>query len=254
MSLQIAVTGAGGRMGRTVIATAIDRDDVEVAAAVNRSSTEPIGDISIDPATELSTRLDDTNPDVLIDFTAPVATLEYVAVCADVGVPVVTGTTGFSDDQATALAEYAATIPILRAANFSPGIVVLRRAVETVTRLLPDYDIELTETHHSGKRDAPSGTAQSLLASITAARDRPTTLTHGREGDRPTDHGEIGVHARRAGDVTGAHDLLFAGSGEVLELRHQVGSRTVFAAGALDAAAWIVDQAPGEYDFEAVFR
>lgn len=254
MTLQLAVTGAGGRMGRTVIETAIDRADTAVTVAVNRSPTASIGDITVDRGADLSARLAETIPDVLIDFTAPTATLEYVAACAEIGVPVVTGTTGFDDEQLAALSEHATTIPLLRAANFSPGIAVLRRAVEMVTRLLPEYDIELTETHHNGKRDAPSGTAKSLLESIAAERDRELSLAHGRMGDHPTDGDEIGVHARRAGDVTGDHKVLFAGNDEVIELGHRVGSRAVFAAGALDAAAWLVDQPAGEYDFEAVVR
>ncbi|WP_280536677.1 4-hydroxy-tetrahydrodipicolinate reductase [Halopenitus sp. POP-27] len=250
-NLRIAVTGAGGRMGTEVIAAAVDRGDLAVALAVNRSETEPVSGVAVDPADEFAERLDAVDPDVVVDFTGPESAAAYAEACADAGVPLVTGTTGFSDAQLAALEDAAASVPVLKAANFSRGIAALRRAVREAAAAVPDYDVEVTETHHNGKRDAPSGTANTLLEDLENVREDLSRngRVHGREGDAPRQPGEIGVHARRAGDVTGEHEVLLAGNHEVLELTHRAGDRGVFAAGALDAAVWLADREAGWYDF-----
>jgi 4-hydroxy-tetrahydrodipicolinate reductase len=124
-------------------------------------------------------------------------------------------------------------------------------AVEEAAGALPEYDVEVTETHHNGKVDAPSGTAGLLLERVEAERGASERV-HGREGDQPRTGGEVGVHARRAGDVTGEHEVLLAGNSEVLELTHRAGDRRVFAAGAVDAAAWLADQPADYYEFSEV--
>jgi 4-hydroxy-tetrahydrodipicolinate reductase len=154
---------------------------------------------------------------------------------------------------------------VLHATNFSRGVEALGAAVEGVVGALPGYDVELTETHHNRKRDAPSGTAGTLLDRIETARENGDgnadasngeagRRTYGREGIQPREAGEIGVHVRRAGDVRGEHEVLLAGNDEVLSFTHRAESRRVFAAGALDAAVWLAGREPGIYDFAEVLR
>lgn len=254
MAVTVAVTGAGGRMGRAVIEAAAERDDVDVVLAVNRHSVDPIAGVDVADAADLPALLADEDPDVLVEFTAPESSVEYVAAAADCGVACVVGTTGFSPSQETALADAADAVPVLRASNFSRGIAALRRAVKAAAAALPAYDVEVTETHHNGKRDAPSGTALTLLDDIEEARPDLTERVHGRSGEAPRSAGEVGVHARRAGDVAGEHEVLLAGDENVLELTHRAGSRRVFAAGALDAAAWLAGRDAGAYDFTEVLE
>jgi 4-hydroxy-tetrahydrodipicolinate reductase len=194
----------------------------------------------------------------------------------------VVGTTGFDEGQVDRLRAAAEEVPVLRAANFSRGVQGLLAAVREAVARLPGYDVEVTETHHNGKRDAPSGTAKTLLSEIEDVREASgdavggasgddareaneseargpswsgsAERVHGREGEAPRSEGEIGVHSRRAGDVTGEHEVLLAGNHETVRLTHTAGSRGVFAAGALDAAGRLADREPGWYEFEAVIE
>lgn len=254
--MRIAVTGATGLMGQAVVAAARDRSWT-VGPAVSRSATTVDGlDVSSDD--ELGQLLGAGDPAVVVDFTVPAATVRYADVCREAGIPLVIGTTGFSETDRSRLQSAASEIPVLKATNFAKGIHVLRRIVREAVQTVPDYDIELTETHHNRKRDAPSGTARSILGDIEetlagGAAD-PREFVYGREGLQPRTSGEIGVHVRRAGDVRGEHEVLLAGDDEVLTLTHRAESRRVFAAGALDAAAWLADREPGWYDFEEVLQ
>ncbi|MDZ7701987.1 MAG: 4-hydroxy-tetrahydrodipicolinate reductase [Halobacteriales archaeon] len=247
--MNVAVTGATGRTGRAVVELAAEREDLTVAFGVAGDPDEArVAGARVYGARELPALLDEQRPNVLVDFTAPEASVAIVGHAADAGIPAVVGTTGFDDDQRDALAAAAETVPVLVASNFSRGIQALEAAVEAAVERLPGYDVELTETHHNGKRDAPSGTANTLLDAIDGARGAADRV-HGRHGDQPRAAGEIGVHARRAGGVRGEHEVLLAGNDEVLTLTHRAESREVFAAGALDAAVWLAGQRPGRYDF-----
>ncbi|WP_144901503.1 4-hydroxy-tetrahydrodipicolinate reductase [Halobellus captivus] len=263
--LTVAITGASGRMGGELLAAAADRDDVGFVLAASRTPEDvPSGDAPNAPDAivaddELGAAIDEHAVDVLVDFTVPEASVEYLRAAADNGVAVVVGTTGYEDAGEDALDAVASDVPFLRASNFSRGVAALRRAVSEAVSALPGYDIEVTETHHNGKRDAPSGTALSILDDIDAARGAggggaasDAERVHGRVGDQPREGDEIGVHARRAGDVTGEHEVLLAGNEEVVELTHRAGSRGIFAAGALDAAAWLSGRDAGRYDFDEV--
>lgn len=250
--MNVGVTGATGRMGQTVLDVLDDRDD-EVAFAVSRSGpTAGSKGQPIEAASRFPDLVGDREVDVVVDFTAPEASVDYASAAANAGVPIVVGTTGFSDEQATALETTGEEIPVLVGANFARGVQALLAAVEEAVATLPEYDVELTETHHDGKRDAPSGTANVILDGIDAARGQESPRVHGRVGEAERADGEIGVHARRAGDVTGEHEVLLAGNRETLTLTHRAGSRAVFAEGALDAAAWLPDQEPGTYRFTDV--
>jgi 4-hydroxy-tetrahydrodipicolinate reductase len=250
--IDVAVTGAGGHMGREVLAAASDRDGVDVVLAANRTAIGPVEGHEVADEADLPRLLEERDPDVLVDFTVPDPSTRYVEACADAGVAAVVGTTGFSDSQLEVIADAAESVPVLRAANFARGVMALRRAIREAIAAVPDYDAELTETHHNRKRDAPSGTALTILDDLDGAHegDGAADRVHGREGEQPREDGEVGVHARRAGDVTGEHELLLAGNHEVLTLTHRAESRGVFAAGALDAADWLVGRPAGEYDFE----
>jgi 4-hydroxy-tetrahydrodipicolinate reductase len=248
--IDVAVTGAGGHMGREVIEAATDRAGTAVVLAVNRTVVDPVAGHEVADEAALPALLEERDPDVLVDFTLPEPSTRYVEACADAGVPAVVGTTGFDEAQLDRLAAAADAVPVLRASNFARGVAALRRAIREAVAAVPDYDAELTETHHNRKRDAPSGTALTILDDVDDARDAASDRVHGREGDQPREDGEVGVHARRAGDVTGEHELLLAGNHEVLTLTHRAESRGVFAEGALDAADWLVGREAGEYDFE----
>ena len=251
---RLAVTGATGRMGREVLSLARDRDDCEVALAVSESIGGEAGEIEGVPVADSETLpqlLVEHDVDALVDFTTPEASVAYVAACADADVAAVVGTTGFSDEGEASLRDASTSIPVLLASNFSRGIAALRRAVREAVAALPEFDVEVTETHHNGKRDAPSGTAKTILDDLDDVRgDHPRV--HGREGDQPRSEGEIGVHARRAGGIRGEHEVLLGGDHEYLSLTHTALDRGVFADGALDAAVWLSDHDSGWYDFGAV--
>ncbi|MFA9414892.1 4-hydroxy-tetrahydrodipicolinate reductase [Natrinema sp. HArc-T2] len=252
MTVRLGVTGATGRMGREVLAAATGREDCEVVFAVNRDPDgETVDGVEIEPASEFDSLVAEREPTAVIDFTGPESAVEYAETCADAGVAFVTGTTGFDDDGLEALEAASEDVPVLHAPNFARGVQALVNVVGEAVQNLPGYDVELVETHHNGKRDAPSGTANRLLEEIEANGDF-TERTHGREGDAPREAGEIGVHALRAGDITGEHEIILAGNHEEVRLTHRAEDRGVFAAGAVDAAVWIAGRKAGSYDFADV--
>ncbi|MFC4551670.1 4-hydroxy-tetrahydrodipicolinate reductase, partial [Halorussus sp. GCM10023401] len=172
MSVDVAVTGATGQMGRAVIDAAHERDDVSVAFAVNRDpdAEESVAGVSVAPTREFDRLVAERDPDVLVDFTGPESAQNYVAVATEAGVASVVGTTGFDERGEAALVELAEYAPVLKASNFARGVQALLGAVESAVADLPGYDVEVTETHHNRKRDAPSGTANTILDTIESAR------------------------------------------------------------------------------------
>jgi 4-hydroxy-tetrahydrodipicolinate reductase len=223
---------------------------VRVAFAVNRGAdpdADAVAGVPVHPASDLSSLLSDHEPDALVDFTGPESALDCASACADADVAFVTGTTGFEDGDFSMLQEVGTSIPVLHAANFARGVQALLRTVREAVATLPGYDVELTETHHNAKRDAPSGTARTILAEVAAQRE--FAEVYGREGVQPREDGEVGVHVRRAGDVRGEHEVMLAGNDEVVTLAHRAESRGVFAAGALDSAVWLAGREAGYYSF-----
>ncbi|TYL40234.1 4-hydroxy-tetrahydrodipicolinate reductase [Natronococcus pandeyae] len=252
MTTRIGVTGATGRMGREVIDAAVDHDECEIVFAVNRNPDDrTVRGVDVESAGAFDSLLTEREPTAVIDFTGPESAVDYVEACADAGVAFVTGTTGFNDDQAAALEAASDETAVLHAPNFARGVQALVNVVGEAVRNLPGYDVELVETHHNGKRDAPSGTANRLLEEIEKNGEF-TERTHGREGDAPREAGEIGVHALRAGNITGEHEIVLAGNDEEVRLTHRAEDRGVFAAGAVDAAVWIAGQKAGNYEFADV--
>jgi 4-hydroxy-tetrahydrodipicolinate reductase len=194
--------------------------------------------------------------DVLIEFTAPAATLAHAAAAAERDLPMVIGTTGLSRAERETVQGHARRIPIVMAPNMSVGVNVLFNVVAEVARVLgEDYDIEVVEAHHRLKKDAPSGTAVRLGEILAGVRGRrlDEVGVYTRQGftgcRRPE---EIGMQTVRAGDIVGDHLVLFGGLGERLELVHRAHSRDTFARGALRAAQWVAEQAPGLYDMQDV--
>ena len=243
---RIVVNGATGRMGQTVIETAASLEDCEAVLGIDVDA-DPVDGVPVVAPEETASALREYEPQVGIDFSVPDASIEFADACAEAGVALVVGTTGFNEDEFAAIRDASEAVPVLKATNFSRGIQALLGAVREAVGALPEADIELVETHHNRKRDAPSGTAKTIVETVQDQRDLEPT--YGREGEAPRGDDEIGVFARRAGGIHGEHELLLAGEHEALSLTHRAESRGVFAAGALDAAAWLADREPGQYEF-----
>lgn len=238
---KIVITGAKGRMGRALVACAPQHRGIQIVGEID------LGD-------DLAEVID--RGDVVVDFSSHSATPQIAALCARHGKALVIGTTGHNDTETFEIKKARAHIPIVWSSNFSTGVNTLfwltRRAAEI---LGPDYDLEIVEMHHRHKRDAPSGTAKTLAEILAQVRSLHLSevARHGRQGitgERKPN--EIGIHSVRGGDVVGDHTVIFATTGERLELTHRASSRETFAHGALRAAEWVVKQPPGLYDMQDV--
>ncbi|MCF3974399.1 4-hydroxy-tetrahydrodipicolinate reductase [Paracoccus salsus] len=260
----IVVTGASGRMGQMLVRLIQDSDQARLVGALERAGHDWVGrdigealggqavgvTVSDDPVTVIA------RAQAVIDFTAPAATVAFAELTAQARAVHVVGTTGLSDDDLASLSAAARHAPIIRAGNMSLGVNLLVGLTRKVAAALgEDWDIEVVEAHHRMKVDAPSGTA--LMLGEAAAEGRCATLadlrTPAREGiTGAREPGSIGFAAIRGGDVVGEHDVIFAGQGERLILRHVATDRAIFARGALRAALWGQDKGPGEYDMADV--
>jgi 4-hydroxy-tetrahydrodipicolinate reductase len=258
--VSIAVFGATGRMGRTILPLIAASDDLTLTGALVSPGSTAIGRdagaITGDAATGVVVTDDPERSlegaEVAIDFTRPADSVAHAEVCARRGCPIVVGTTGHDSAARLALEAVARTLPVVLAPNMSLGVTLLLRLAELAARGLPsEYDAEIFEAHHRDKVDAPSGTALALGAAV--ARARGTSLDEaavyvraGATGPRP--EGAIGFSVLRAGDIVGEHRLVFAGPGERLELQHVAHDRSGFARGALTAARWLAaGHEPGLY-------
>ncbi len=256
----IVVTGASGRMGQMLIRTVLDSDGSRLVGVVERAGHDWIGkDVGeAMGGAPIGVRVDDDPLDsfakaqAVLDFTSPAASLEFAGLCAQTRAVHVVGTTGFSDDEIAAFEPAARHAVIVRAGNMSLGVNLLTELTRKVAAALDeDFDIEIVEAHHRHKVDAPSGTA--LMLGEAAAEGRGVRLQdaadRGRDGlTGARDRGKIGFAALRGGDVVGEHDVIFAGLGERIILRHVATDRAIFARGALKAALWGQGQKPGQYD------
>ena len=265
MTVQVALAGVSGRMGRALL-EAVDADaNCTLRAAIDRPGSPLVGQdagaawgaangvrVTDQPSTAL------LGAQALIDFTRPEATLGYLEACAAAGVPLVIGTTGFDEAGKARIAAAAQQIPIVFAPNMSVGVNLLMKLAELAAQVLEEgYDIEIIEAHHRHKVDAPSGTALGLGQAVARAinRDLASCAVYGREGvTGERDPKTIGFATVRGGDIVGDHTLLFAGIGERVELTHKASSRATFAQGALRAAKWLQGRAPGLYDMRDVLN
>jgi 4-hydroxy-tetrahydrodipicolinate reductase len=235
VSSRLLVVGAAGKMGTAVQGAAVGRRDVLVSGTVDAGDDVAAGLAACD---------------VYIDFSTPAATAAAARAARASRTAAVIGTTGLSAEALAALAALAEVAPVLVAANFSLGVNLMLGLVRQAARALADWDAEVVETHHNKKRDAPSGTALAIARAIAAGHgvDYDAVKRHARDGEigaRP--HGEIGVATLRGGDVVGEHVAYFFGEAERIETAHRATSRSIFATGALVAAAWLVGKPPGRY-------
>lgn len=259
---KIAIAGAAGRMGRALIEATQAAEFAMLAAAIERNGHPLLGqDIGeIAGVGKLSVVLsDDLNAatfDVLIDFTAPEATLMNVEICRKMQKSIVIGTTGLNDDQKNILRDAAASIPIVFAPNMSVGVNLCFKLLKIAAKVLGDsVDIEIIEAHHRHKVDAPSGTALRMgeVIAQTLGRDLKKDAIYGREGKTGArDRQTIGFATVRAGDIVGDHTVLFADEGERVEITHKASSRLTFAKGAVRAALWLSNKNNGLFDMQDV--
>ncbi len=262
-SMRIAIAGASGRMGRTLIEAVLAADDATLAGALDVDASASIGrDAGEFLGRATGVRVTASLPealasaDCLIDFTRPEGTLAHLRHCAAHGVRMVIGTTGFDDAGKAAIAEAAERIAIVFAPNMSVGVNAMFKLLDVAARILASgYDVEIVEAHHRHKIDAPSGTALRMGEVIAHAlgRDLQRVAVHGREGvTGERDPQSIGFSAIRGGDIVGDHTALFAGPGERLEITHRAASRATYAHGALRACRFLAPRANGLYDMQDV--
>jgi len=263
MSLTIGIAGCSGRMGLTLVQATLAHAGVVLAAGSEKLGFDDTA-VAAQLATVGSKNLFVTSDvgrfvaavDVVIDFTAPEASLANAKAIADKGGIHIVGTTGFSAREQKALEACATRARIVQSGNFSLGVNVLQNLVEQAAKLLNSgYDIEIFEAHHKHKKDAPSGTA--LMLGHAAAKGRNVALDDkkiaardGITGERT--EGDIGFSVARGGDIVGLHEVMFAGAGEVITLKHQGFDRVIYAGGALHAALWAATQKPGLYSMKDV--
>lgn len=255
--MKLAVLGASGRMGDAVLTAATERAGTTVVSALDRPGTDAIG-TRLASGVEVTADLDAglAKANVYIDFTTPAATTLAARAALPGKVAAVIGTTGLDDDAREAIDALAAVAPVIVAPNFSLGVNVLLHLAESAARALgPDFDLEVVEAHHRRKRDAPSGTALALGQALAAGRgvDFETSAVLSRAGDvGPRRDGEIGFATVRGGDIVGEHTAMLISDDERIEISHRAQSRTLFARGALVAAAFIADKGPGHYTMSDV--
>lgn len=264
MTIKIAVTGAAGRMGKTLIEAVSLNPETELGAAIERPDSgiigadagelAGIGKNGVAVVGDIGAVLD--NFDVLIDFTAPAATVANAGVCADAGKKMIIGTTGCTADDRAAIATAARKTTVCMASNFSTGVNLCFKLLKEAAQILgDDYDVEVVEAHHRHKVDAPSGTALSMGEAVAEGlgRNFKEVAVYGREGQvgaRPRQ--QIGFATVRGGDVVGDHTVMFLADGERVEITHKASSRMSFARGAVRAAVWVATRDTGLFDMQDV--
>jgi len=264
MTLRIAVTGAGGRMGKTLIEAIHNADGCTLTVALERPQSSligvdagelaGIGKNGVIVSDDLAASVDQF--DVLIDFTVPMATLANARICGSNGRGMVIGTTGFTPEQKAELLQSLSNVAVCMASNFSTGVNLCFKLLDIAARVLGDeVDIEIVEAHHRHKIDAPSGTALSMGEVVANAlgRNLREVAVYGREGQTGARQREtIGFATVRAGDIVGDHTVMFCADGERVEITHKASSRLSFARGAVRAANWLAERPQGLYSMQDV--
>ncbi|MFZ3142811.1 4-hydroxy-tetrahydrodipicolinate reductase [Psychrobacter glacincola] len=262
--IKVGVIGAGGRMGRMLIEATQDNPQTTLSAAIERQGSSlvgadagevaAIGRLEIQIVDDLKAVISDI--DVLIDFSLPAATEQNMQVCAEHNVAMVIGTTGFNEQQEQVLATASEQIAIVYAGNYSTGVNLSLKLLGLAAKAFgKDADVEIIEAHHKHKIDAPSGTAYMMAEAVAEARGQnlKDVAVYGREGQTGArEAGTIGIHAIRGGEIIGDHTVMFIADGEVVEITHRARARMTFAAGAVRAATWIVQQPIGQYNMQDV--
>ena len=248
--IKVAVSGALGRMGTTIGRIVDEAPDMELVGGVDVREGTLFGK-EVVPAARIDEFLKEKKPDILIDFTVAAAAVENIRAAARNNVALVVGTTGFSSKQRESIrSAIEGNVPAVISSNFSVGVNIFWKLVREAARELGDYDIEVTEAHHRYKKDAPSGTAKTILEILDQELgDREKV--YGRVGATERKN-EIGVHVVRGGDIVGDHSVLFAGNFECIEISHRAYDRAVFAQGAVRAARWVAGRDPRIYAMQDV--
>ncbi|OPX66159.1 MAG: dihydrodipicolinate reductase [Methanoregulaceae archaeon PtaB.Bin056] len=247
---KVVICGALGRMGTTIGRLVNEAPDLELVGGVDVKSGDLFGARVVEAA-RMSALLAEVKPEVVIDFTVADAAVQNVRTAASHGAALVIGTTGFSPEQRAEMSRaIEGHVPAVISSNYSIGVNIFWQLLKQAARMLPGYDIEVLEAHHRHKKDAPSGTAKTILQILEEEVGSREKL-YGREGMRERGS-EIGVHVIRGGDIVGDHAVIFAGNFETIQLSHRAYDRSVFAQGALMATRWVVGKKPGIYGMNNV--
>jgi len=250
--VKVVVCGASGRMGQTIGRMVNESKDLELVGGINLKPGSFFG-VEIVESKNAEALLKKTKAEVLIDFTVANAAVENVKMAARNNVALVVGTTGFTAEQHGIMeAAIKGHVPAVISSNFSVGVNIFWQLIRDAGRLLKDYDIEVLEAHHRNKKDAPSGTAKTILKILDEEAGTRQKM-YGREGMTERKN-EIGVHVIRGGDIVGDHTVMFSKNFETIELSHRAYDRSVFATGAIHAARWVVGKKPGIYGMNDVLR
>lgn len=262
--INVGVIGAGGRMGRMLVEAVQQNPQTRLTAAIERQGSSLVGADAGEVAAvgRLDVQIVDdlqsviNKIDVLIDFSLPDATEQNMQVCAAHNVAMVIGTTGFNEQQEQVLATASEQVAIVYAGNYSTGVNLSLKLLGMAAKAFgTDADVEVIEAHHKHKIDAPSGTAYMMAEAVAEARGQnlKDVAVYGREGQTGArEAGTIGIHAIRGGEIIGDHTVMFIADGEVVEITHRARARMTFAAGAVRAATWIVQQSAGQYNMQDV--
>lgn len=247
--VKIILNGCNGKMGKVVTSLAGNYENLTIAAGVDRDTNNT--------AFPVFNNISKCNveADVILDFSRPDALNDLIAYAESKNISLILCTTGYTDEQLSIIKAASNKIPLFRSANMSIGINVINNILRNISaQLYGDFDIEIIEKHHNQKVDAPSGTALLLGNTIKDAIDEETVYVHGRDGIAKRKHNEIGVHAIRGGSIVGEHEVIFAGQGETIEIKHTAISREVFAVGALKACQFMCGKKPGFYSMDDVIK
>lgn len=247
--MKILISGLGGFMGREVAKLALaGYKGAELTGGVDPNGSAEYADIC-------APSFDAANPDVdcVIDFSHHSSTAELLAFARKNSLPLVIATTGQTEEELSAIKEAAKVIPVFFAANYSLGVALLVELAKKTAVLFPEADIEIVETHHNRKVDAPSGTALTLARELASVRD-DAKITTGRSGQGKRESGEIGVQAVRRGNIVGIHEVFITTQNQTISLKHEAHSRALFAEGAVTAAKWLTDKPAGLYDMKKLLE
>ena len=247
--INVLINGCNGKMGQELAKSIERNDNFKTICGVDRIDT---GDNKFPVYTDISQIIEE--PDIIIDFSIPNATLSILEYAKNKKIPIVIATTGFTDEEFTKIKEFSKIIPIFHSSNMSFEVSLMNHIVSEITKYLKNNDIEIIETHHNRKVDAPSGTALTLANTINSTLDNQMHYEYNRHAkSEKRDKKEIGIHSIRGGNIVGTHTVKFFSEAETFEVTHTALSRGVFSDGALKAAEFLAVQDPGFYSMENIF-
>ncbi|MDP4144320.1 MAG: 4-hydroxy-tetrahydrodipicolinate reductase [Bacillota bacterium] len=248
--VNVLLVGCGGRMGKTIVEASKNIDEVTIAAGIDKFSNGNFEFPVFSSIEECNIKCD-----VILDFSRPDTLDSIIAYSEKFNLPIVFCTTGYTPEQLDKLHGYSKKQAIFRSGNMSLGVNIVNNILKMFSAALyENFDIEVIEKHHNQKVDAPSGTALLLADTIKNSIQDETKYVHGRDGIAKRERNEIGIHAVRGGSIVGEHEIIFAGQGETIEIKHTAISREVFAVGALKASAYMVGKQPGLYNMDHVLN